>query len=137
MFQRLESRSREVPDVLVPEVLQEISKDLNQDVLPKIFQDVAAEVLPEIVKEILPQELHNQLIFTIVNDIKELESLSDIKLNFIKLKDTMFNCKNRVILMGARKACRHILHLLAKDVTLFDWTNKNNGDLVLTNNCED
>ena len=49
----------------------------------------------------------------------------------------MFYCTNRVILRDRRPACRRILHLLAEDVTFFHWTNKNNGDLILKNNCED
>ena len=33
------------------------------------------------------------------------------------------------------KICR--LHILAEDVALLHWTNINNGDLILTNYCED
>ena len=105
--------------------------------MPEIVKDVVTEVLNEIFEEIFRQEIHNKLIFTISNDFKGLDSLSKIKFNFIKLKDKLFNCKNRCILRRASAACRRILHISAEDVALFHWTNNNNGDLISTNYCED
>ena len=114
--------------------MHEIDQDEFQLVLYEIDQDEVSLVLYEFDKEIY---IHNRLIFTIVNDFKDFERLSEIKFNFLNLKDKMFNCKIIVILRGAIAACGRILHLLSEYKALFQWTNNSSDDLILTNNCGD
>ena len=61
-------------------ILLRLSKTSSLWFLPEIVQDAVSndEIVQDPLVYILPQEINNKLIFTIVNDFKELESVSVI-----------------------------------------------------------